>query len=146
MFNRTPGIKMAAACSWMYARGRSRSSVWLHPACTYKDSIVIAVYIFTLLHGFLGAWVVFRGGGHNGLRCAQPKIITCSRLIKIGCNNVVLPTLFIVVNNIIQHCWARISPQSGVTMLNNIVDNYEQCRQRNIVASCFYQPSTSDNF
>ena len=32
------------------------------------------------------------------------KIITCSRLLKTGCNNVVLPTLFIVVNNIVQHC------------------------------------------
>ncbi len=46
---------------------------------------------------------------------------------KTGCNNVVLRTLFIVVD-------------SGSTMLNNIVDNYEQCRQHNIVASCFYQP------
>jgi hypothetical protein len=47
------------------------------------------------------------------------KIITCSRLLKTGCNNVVLPTLFIVVNNIVQHCWTWISPQSGVTMLLN---------------------------
>ena len=74
------------------------------------------------------------------------KIMTCSRLLKTGCNNVVLPTLFIVVNNIVQHCWAWISPQSGVTMLNNIVDNYEQCGQHNIVASCFQQPWTSYNF
>ncbi len=35
----------------------------------------------------------------------RPKIITCSRLLKTGCNNVVLPTLFIVVNNIVQHCY-----------------------------------------
>ena len=33
-----------------------------------------------------------------------PKIITCSKLMKTGCNNVVLPTLFVVVNNIVQHC------------------------------------------
>ncbi len=81
-----------------------------------------------------------------GLRFTRQKIITCSRLLKTGCNNVVLPTLFIVVNNIVQHCWAWISPRSGVTMLNNIVDNYEQYRQHNIVASCFQQPWTSDNF
>ncbi len=31
-------------------------------------------------------------------------------------------------------------------MLNNIVDNYEQCGQHNIVAFCFQQPRTSDNF
>ena len=34
----------------------------------------------------------------------RQKIMTCSRLLKTGCNNVVLPTLFIVVNNIVQHC------------------------------------------
>ena len=28
--------------------------------------------------------------------------MTCSRLLKTGCNNVVLPTLFIVVNNVVQ--------------------------------------------
>ena len=33
--------------------------------------------------------------------------------------------LFIVVDNIVHYCWAWINPQSGVTMLNNIVDNYE---------------------
>ncbi len=48
---------------------------------------------------------------HGGTRIAngmvlhtRPKIMTCSRLLKTGCNNVVLPTLFIVVNNIVQHC------------------------------------------
>ena len=79
-------------------------------------------------------------------RTTRPKIMTCSRLLKTGCNNVVLPTLFIVVNNIVQHCWAGISPQSGVIMLNNTVDNYEQYGQHNIVASCFQQPWTSDHF
>ena len=38
-----------------------------------------------------------------------------------------MATLLNVVNNIVQHCWAWISPQSGVTILNNIVDNIEQC-------------------
>ena len=31
----------------------------------------------------------------------------------------------------VQHCWAWISLQLGVTMLNNIVDNIEQCWQQN---------------
>ena len=44
--------------------------------------------------------------------------------------------LFIVVNIIVQHCWAWISLQSDVTMLKNIVDNCEQYGQQNIVASC----------
>ena len=68
------------------------------------------------------------------------KRTTCSGLMKTALNNVVLPTLFNVVNNIVQHCWAWISPQSGVTMLNNIVDNTEQCGQHNIVQGCFHQP------
>ena len=43
---------------------------------------------------------------------------------------------------IVQYCWSWISPQSGVIMLNNIVDNIEQCGQHNIAQSCFYQPWT----
>ena len=74
------------------------------------------------------------------------KRTTCSGLMKTALNNVVLPTLFNVVNNIVQHCWAWISPQSGVTMLNNIVDNIEQCGQHNIVQGCFHQPWTGCAF
>ena len=40
----------------------------------------------------------------KSLKLTRLKIITCSRLLKTGCNNVVLPTLFIVVNNIVKHC------------------------------------------
>ena len=58
-------------------------------------------------------------------------------LLKTGLNNVVLPTLLNVVNNIEQVVEPEYSPQSGVTMLNNIVDNIEQCGQHNVVQSCF---------
>ncbi len=34
----------------------------------------------------------------------RQQIMTCSRLLKTGYNNVVLPILFFVVNNIVQHC------------------------------------------
>ena len=67
-------------------------------------------------------------------------------LLKTGLNNVVLPILLIVVNNIEQVVEPESSPQSGVTMLNNIVDNIEQCGQHNIVQSCFQQPVTTPNF
>ena len=67
-------------------------------------------------------------------------------LLKTGLNNVVLPTLFNDVNNIEQVVESESSPQSGVTMLNNIVDNIEQCGQHNIVQSCFQQPSTTRDF
>ena len=50
-------------------------------------------------------------------------------LMKTGLNNVLLPTLFIVVNNI-------VTPDSGSTILFSIVDKCEQCGQQNIVQSC----------
>ena len=54
-----------------------------------------------------------------------------------GLNNVLLPTLFTLINmtttlnNIVE-------PESCVTILFNIVDNREQCGQQNIVQSCFH--------
>ena len=67
-------------------------------------------------------------------------------LLKTGLNNVLLPILLTVVNNIEQVVEPESSPQSNVTMLNNIVDNIEQCGQHNIVQSCFQQPITTHNF
>jgi hypothetical protein len=32
-----------------------------------------------------------------------------------------------------------VEPESGLTILFNIVDSYEQCGQQNIVQSCFHQ-------
>ena len=57
-----------------------------------------------------------------------------------------LPVLLIVVNNIEQVVEPESSLQSGVTMLNNIDDNIEQCGQHNIVQSCFQQPVATHNF
>ena len=59
------------------------------------------------------------------------KRTTCSELMKTTLNNVVLPTLFNGANNIVQHCYMRAN--SGSSMLNNIVDNIEQCGQHNII-------------
>ena len=60
----------------------------------------------------------------------------------LALNNVVLPTLFNVVNNIVQHCYTWLRDNSGSTMLNNIVDNIEQYWQHSIVQGCFHQPWT----
>ena len=57
-----------------------------------------------------------------------------------------LLTLFNVVNNIEQNVESESARKSGVTMLNNIVDNIEQCGQHNIVQSCFQQPLTARDF
>jgi hypothetical protein len=55
-------------------------------------------------------------------------------LLKTGLNNVLLPTLFTVVNNI-----EIVTPDSGSTILFNIVDKCEQRGQQNIVQVCFQQ-------
>ena len=60
-------------------------------------------------------------------------------MLKTGLNNVVLPALFNVVNNTEQVVEPESNLQSGVTILNNIVDNIEQYGQHNIVQSCFQQ-------
>jgi hypothetical protein len=49
-----------------------------------------------------------------------------------GLNNVLLPTLFTLVDNIEQCCWAWIG-------CNNIVQHCWQCGQQSIVQSCFHQ-------
>jgi ABC-type thiamin/hydroxymethylpyrimidine transport system permease subunit len=51
-------------------------------------------------------------------------------LIKTGLNNVVLPTLFTVVNSIVNNI---VIPDSGSTISFNIVDKCEQCGQHNIL-------------
>ena len=76
---------------------------------------------------------------NDGWCGTRQKIMSCNRLLKTGWYYVVGATLFLVVNNIEQYCWAWISPQSSVTMPNNIVDNIEQFCPNNIVASCFQQ-------
>ena len=44
--------------------------------------------------------------------------------MKTGLDNVLLPTLFKVFDNIVQHCYTCLQASSmGSTMLNNIVDN-----------------------
>ena len=51
-------------------------------------------------------------------------------LIKTGLNNIVLPTLFTVVNSIVNNI---VTPDSGSTISFNIVDKCEQCGQHNIL-------------
>ena len=50
------------------------------------------------------------------------------------------------VNNIEQVVEPGSSLQSGATMLNNIVDNLDQCGQQSIVQCCFHQARTGCSF
>ena len=43
-------------------------------------------------------------------------------------------------------CYTWLRANSRSTMLNNIVDNIEQCGQHNIVQGCFHQPWTGCAF
>ena len=54
-------------------------------------------------------------------------------VVENALNNVVLSTLFNVVNNIVQYCCTWVRANSGSTMLNNVVDDIEQCGQPKIV-------------
>ena len=60
-------------------------------------------------------------------RIHSKKRTTCSGLMKTALNNVLLPTLFKVVNNIVQHCYTWLQASSGsstcsvlLTTLNNV--------------------------
>ena len=70
----------------------------------------------------------------------------CSLILEKA--NVVLSILFNVVNNIVKHCYAWLRANSGSTiMLNNIVDNIEQCGQHNIIhIPVFINIATSFSF
>ena len=50
-----------------------------------------------------------------------------------------LGTRFIIVNNTVQHCYTWLRVDSGSTILDNIVNKYEQCGQHNIVRECYVQ-------
>ena len=82
------------------------------------------------------------------------KIINLFKVNEKGVlNSVLLPTLFLVVNNIVQHCYTLTSNSSGSTLLFNVVNNRQQCGQHrsttlyrnninivfvNITASCSF--------
>ena len=71
------------------------------------------------------------------------KRTTCSGLMKTALKNVLLPTLFKVVNNTEQVDEPELACNQ---VLNNIVNNLEQCVQQNIVQCCFHQARTGCAF
>ena len=63
------------------------------------------------MKNFLWTWSIKAVCCHiiDALTYTAKKRTTCSGLMKTALNNVALPTLFKVVNNIVQHCWAWIT-------------------------------------
>ena len=47
------------------------------------------------------------------MKIDRKKIMSCERLLKTGCKNVVGAILFNVVNNIVQHCYTWLRANSG---------------------------------
>ena len=78
--------------------------------------------------------------------CFYITYTTYSGLMKTALNNVLLPTLFNVGSNTEQVVEPELACKSGVTMLNNIVDNLEQYGQQNIVQCYFHQAGTGCSF
>ena len=63
---------------------------------------------------------------------AQQKILNLfAMLLSTGLNNIALPTLLEVANNV--NLKNIVTPDSASTILLNVVDNYKQCGQHNIV-------------
>ena len=81
------------------------------------------------------------------LCCTQPKMNNLFWPDENIIEHFLLPTLFNVVNNTEQVVEPELAcNQVPVTMLNNIVDNLEQCGQQNIVQCCFHQARTGCSF
>ena len=72
-------------------------------------------------------------------RVHTKELTTCSGLMKTALNNVLRHTLFNAVKTIAKHCYTSLQADSGSTLLNNIVDNIEQCREENVAQACLLQ-------
>ena len=117
--NLVPGLKLMSSCH-AYFHG------WKKPTCNGQKNRLETTPCAHNLH--------------------SKKRTTCSGLMKTAMNNVLLRTLFKVVNNIVQHCYVCLQASSGSTILNNIVDNIEQCGQQYIVQACFHLAKTGCSF
>ena len=81
---------------------------------------VCLVFVIDIYADFVNLVVYCRAKNHQSV----------AMLLRTRLNNVVLPTLFKVVHNV-------VTPDSDSTILFNVVDNYEQCGQHNIVQSYY---------
>jgi hypothetical protein len=104
-------------CSWV--------STIFHPANRPSDFLKLFLFGFLLL-----IWLRLQLGLRLEYTAKNDQVVAI--LMKTGLNNALLPTLFTVstvLNNI-------VAPDSGSTVLFNIVDKCEQRGQQNIVQSC----------
>jgi transcription elongation factor Elf1 len=110
LFFRRPGKK------WSTAQLSEPPSNGMH-ASSYTSYNSVYLYVSTL-------WCYYDYTAKNAEPVAQQywTMFCCPR-----CSH-----LSTILNN-------TVEPESGVTILFNIVDSYEQCWQQNIVQSCFHQ-------
>ena len=68
------------------------------------------------------------------------------KLLKTGLNNVVLPILFNVLNNIVQRCYTDCGLDSGSTISSVLLTTLNNEGAAHDCSSCFRHPSTNHNF
>ena len=73
----------------------------------------------------------------------QQKMNNLFKVDQTVLDSVLLLTLFIVVKNIVQHCYTQLHTELGSGVSFNIVDSKDQCGQQN-VCSMFTVSSTSN--
>ena len=103
--------------------------------CVNKTMLFMANSNQTI-HRKWNCWSLTHVKMHNLFRVDENSLEQCCAAHIVQCCHS-------LVNNIVQYCYTWLQANSGSTMLNNIVDNIEQCGQHNIVQGCFHQPWTS---
>ena len=71
---------------------------------------------------------------------------TCSGLKKTALNNVLLPTLFKVVNNIVQHCYTWLQANSGSSTCSVLLTTLNNVGSKTLFNAVFIRPEQVVHF
>ena len=74
------------------------------------------------------------------------KRTTCSDLMKTALNNVLLPTLFKVVNNIVQHCYTGLQANSGSSTCSVLLTTLNNVGSKTLFNAAFIRPEQVVHF
>ena len=74
------------------------------------------------------------------------KWTTCSGQMKTALNNVLLPTLFKIVNNIVQHCYTRLQASSGSTTCSVLLTTLSNVGSKTLFNAAFIRPEQVVHF
>ena len=74
------------------------------------------------------------------LHVHSKKRTTCSGLMKTALNNVLLPTLFKAVNNIVQHCYTCLQANSGSSTCSVLLTTLKNVGSTTLFNPVFTRP------